>query len=137
MLRRNRRYSSNPTFGRLDRCLANAEWCGKYPNTVVYHLPILYSDNAPILAMSDSNPVTRKRGFKFENWWLQEKDFLDVCKNSWSADSNVSFSYKTNQLGKFILKWVNKEKKPLNHQLKEIEQELWACQQNPNGPQLK
>lgn len=45
----NKRFSSNPVFERLDRCLANAEWCGIYPNTNVFNLPIMLSDHAPIL----------------------------------------------------------------------------------------
>jgi hypothetical protein len=28
----NKRFSSKPVFQRLDRCLANAEWCGVFPN---------------------------------------------------------------------------------------------------------
>ena len=32
-------FSTTPTFQRLDRCLANAEWCMAYPATTVYHLP--------------------------------------------------------------------------------------------------
>lgn len=36
----NMRFSSTPIFERLDRCLANAEWCGLYPNTNVFNLPI-------------------------------------------------------------------------------------------------
>ncbi|GJN39974.1 hypothetical protein PR202_gb29131 [Eleusine coracana subsp. coracana] len=64
----NRRFSSNPTFQRLDRCLANATWCNNFPNTNIYHLPIIYGDHAPILAIPLSNCVKRKRNFKFENW---------------------------------------------------------------------
>lgn len=47
----NKCFSTNPTFQRLDRCLANAEWCTAFPMTTVYHLPMLYSDHAPILAV--------------------------------------------------------------------------------------
>jgi hypothetical protein len=31
----NKRFASNPIFERLDRCLANAEWCTLFPNTNV------------------------------------------------------------------------------------------------------
>jgi hypothetical protein len=34
----NKRFSSTPMFQRLDRSLANAEWCLAFPRTTVYHL---------------------------------------------------------------------------------------------------
>ena len=39
----NKRFTSTPTFQRLGRCLANAEWCMHYPHTTVFHLPMLRS----------------------------------------------------------------------------------------------
>jgi len=33
----NKRFSTNPTYERLDRCLGNADWCASFPNTIVYH----------------------------------------------------------------------------------------------------
>jgi hypothetical protein len=70
----NKRFSSNPTFERLDRCLVNAEWCSTFPISNVYNMPIIYnlSDHAAIL-LSTEGPVRRiKRSFKFENWWIKE-----------------------------------------------------------------
>ena len=29
-----------PTYGILDHCFANVEWCKEFPNTSVYNLPI-------------------------------------------------------------------------------------------------
>lgn len=46
----NKRLTSNPTYERLDRCLANVEWCASFPRTTIYHLPVLYGGHAPILA---------------------------------------------------------------------------------------
>jgi endonuclease/exonuclease/phosphatase family metal-dependent hydrolase len=50
----NKCFTIEPTFQRLDRCLANAEWCTAYPRTTVYHLPMLCSDHAPILTVLNS-----------------------------------------------------------------------------------
>jgi hypothetical protein len=41
-------------FERLDRYLANAEWCGVFPNTNVFNIPIMFG--------------RLKLHFKFENW---------------------------------------------------------------------
>jgi hypothetical protein len=52
--------------------LANAEWCKAYLATMVYHLPMMRSDHAPILAVLQSNHFRTNKSFKFENWWTLE-----------------------------------------------------------------
>jgi hypothetical protein len=37
----NKRFRTNPTYERLDCCLANAEWCSSFPTTTIYHLPMM------------------------------------------------------------------------------------------------
>lgn len=58
---------SMPTYERLDRCFANVEWCNEFPNIVVYNLPTMYSDHAPILTVSNPMTVKSKRTFKLEH----------------------------------------------------------------------
>lgn len=87
----NKRYTTNPTFERLDRFLANVEWCHEFPRTTVYHLPMMQSDHAPILAILNSNNLKFKKPFSFENWWLLEKDFHDIAKKSWYKYVNRPF----------------------------------------------
>jgi hypothetical protein len=86
----NMRFSSRPIFERLDRCLANAEWCAVYPNTNVFNLPIIHSlsDHAPILISTESQFRRRKLHFKFENWWPFEEDFQGIAKNAWASSVN-------------------------------------------------
>jgi exonuclease III len=50
----NKHFSSAPVFERLDRGLANAEWCSLFPNTNVFNLPIMFGDHAPILVSTES-----------------------------------------------------------------------------------
>jgi hypothetical protein len=66
----NKHFTTNPNFERLDRCLGDDEWCQAYPSTIVYHLPMLYSDHAPILAIMTLNCPKPKRRFNFQNCWL-------------------------------------------------------------------
>ena len=97
----NKRFSSTPIFERLDRCLANAEWCTLFPNTNVFNLPIILSDHAPILISTGSTFRRPKLQFKFENWWTYEEDFQGVAKNAWSASINKAFHARTtNQIGR-------------------------------------
>jgi hypothetical protein len=59
----NKRFNTNPTYQRLDHFSANAEWCTKFPTTTVYHLPMMSSDHAPILAVLNSNRARIKNLF--------------------------------------------------------------------------
>ncbi|GJN13519.1 hypothetical protein PR202_gb00232 [Eleusine coracana subsp. coracana] len=59
----NKHFTTNPTFQRLDRCLANAEWCVAFPRTVVFHFPMIYSDHTSFLAILDSHTEKPKKPF--------------------------------------------------------------------------
>ncbi|KAJ1296855.1 hypothetical protein BS78_01G334300 [Paspalum vaginatum] len=126
----NKHFTTNTTFERLDRCLANANWCQIYPHSVVYHLPMLYNDHAPILTIMESSNPKPKRRFRFENWWLTEEDFHETAAQAWSQTATKPFHLRTRNLATSLKTWI-KKKKPLNQQLAEIEQELSQIQQNP------
>jgi hypothetical protein len=126
----NKRFNTNRTFERLDRCLANADWCQVFPNTTVYHLPMLYSDDAPILAIMNSNIARPKRRFRFENWWLAEDGLHETAVSAWRQTNNKPFHLRTHSLAKSLKIWV-KKKKPITQQLFEIEKQLLDIQQAP------
>jgi hypothetical protein len=110
----NMRFSSRPIFERLDRCIANAEWCEVYPNTNVFNLPIIHSlsDHAPILISTHSQFRRPKLHFKFENWWTFEEDFQGIAKNAWVSSVNKPFHARTANLAGTLKRWC-KKKKPL------------------------
>ncbi|KAG2557911.1 hypothetical protein PVAP13_8NG257206 [Panicum virgatum] len=78
----NKRFSSVPTYERLDHCLGNVEWCLAYPNTTIYHLPMMYNDHAPILAILNSQRLCISKPFRFENWWIMDKEYHHIAKTS-------------------------------------------------------
>jgi hypothetical protein len=131
----NRRFSSKPTFERLDKCLVNAEWCAVYPISNVYNMPIIHglrslSDHAAIL-LSTEDPLRRvKRSFKFENWWIQEKDFQDNAKAARLSSVNKPFSARTNHLAGTLKIWC-KKKKPLQQELNNLEEEIKKIRMQP------
>ena len=90
----NKRYNTNPTFERLDRFFGNAEWCAEFPSTKVFHLAMMHSDHAPILAVLNSSYQKPKKPFRFENWWLFENDFHQVANRVGTTPTVVLFSKK-------------------------------------------
>ena len=105
----NKRFTSTPTFQRLDRCLANAEWCLHYPRTTVFHLPMLRSDHAPILALLDSRRRNIVKPFRFENWWLLEEDYDATAKESWAKSASRPFHQKTKYLANDLKKMASQK----------------------------
>lgn len=123
----NKRISTNPTYERLDRCLANAAWCRYFGSTTIHHLPILYSDHAPIVAVLQTSNRRTKKPFRFENWWLLDQDYHITASTSWNATSNKPFHIRTSQLAKDLKLW-SRTKKPIHHQLNSIEHQLTQLQ---------
>ncbi|KAG2575025.1 hypothetical protein PVAP13_7KG403040 [Panicum virgatum] len=99
----NKRFSYVPTYERLDCCLGNADWCLAFPSTTIYHLPMMYSDHAPILAVLNSQCPRTNKPFRFENWWLMEQEYHEITKQSWQRSSA------------HLRKW--RRKKPKNNDL--------------------
>uniref|UniRef100_A0ACD5Z7B9 Uncharacterized protein n=1 Tax=Avena sativa TaxID=4498 RepID=A0ACD5Z7B9_AVESA len=126
----NKCFSSTPVFERLDRCLANAEWCGIYPNTNVFNLPIMFSDHAPILISTESHFRKPKLSFKFGNWWTMEDDFQITAKTAWISSANRPFHARTTHLAGSLKKWC-KKKKPLSQQLDNIHEQIKNIQMQP------
>jgi exonuclease III len=108
----NKRFSSKPTFERLDRCLVNADWCAAFPISNVYNMPIIHtlSDHAAILLSTDGTLHRVKCSFKFENWWLKEDEFQNYAKNDWLSTANRSFAARTNHLAGTLKIWCKKKK---------------------------
>lgn len=128
----NKRYTTNPTFERLDHFLGNSEWCSSFPATKVYHLPMMQSDHAPILAVLNSSKQIIKKPFRFENWWLLEEDFQQAAKNSWLKSDHRPFQEKITYLISDLKKCKSKPR--ITDQLESIEQ-LLNLQNNPPSSQ--
>jgi hypothetical protein len=126
----NKRFSSKPVFERLDRCLANAEWCAIFPNTNVFNLPIMLSDHAPILVSTKSQVRRPKLNFKFENWWTMENDFHCTAKSAWLSSANKPFHARTSNLAGTLKRWC-KKKRPISQQLDNIEKQINKIQMQP------
>lgn len=128
----NKRYVSMPTYERIDRVLANAEWCALFPNANVYNLPIIWSDHAPILTVLHSKYKKPSYTFKFENWWLLEDDFHDTAMKAWYNSVNQSFHVRTRHLTGSLRVWSRK-KKALQDQITRIEKQIQEVQLQPPG----
>ncbi|GJW55051.1 reverse transcriptase [Tanacetum coccineum] len=70
---------------KLDRFLANANWCRLYPDALFQNLARISSDHSPIVCHF-SPPVRKKeKMFRFESMWLRDESFHDVVRDAWTS----------------------------------------------------
>ncbi|XP_021714883.1 uncharacterized protein LOC110682846 [Chenopodium quinoa] len=77
----NNRIEVDPTFERLNKAYATQDWFIDYPDSIVHHQPILFSDHAAII-FSDSLPQDSvRRPYRIENWCLSAQDTSRIIKD--------------------------------------------------------
>jgi hypothetical protein len=73
---------------RLDRAVANKEWCGLFKNREVSVLPARTSDHKPLLLSIFEENAARphfQKSFKFKAHWLADSECMEVITNAWGA----------------------------------------------------
>jgi hypothetical protein len=84
---------SNPLLEKLDWFFTSASWSLSYPNSMVYSLVKPISDHLPCVIAIDTK-IPRSNIFRFENYWLQHSDFMQIVQNAWNIPVNHSNSAK-------------------------------------------
>ncbi|XP_026452081.1 uncharacterized protein LOC113352481 [Papaver somniferum] len=121
---------TQPLLCRLDRILVSIAFAGKFPHLAQHLLSRSLSDHNPIM-LTTTNIVRQKPSYKFEAYWLLNKNFLTNLQIWWSALSftgapSYVFSKKLQSL-KFILKRWSKETYGGTQSLKnELNEKLYA-----------
>ncbi|XP_021852525.2 uncharacterized protein [Spinacia oleracea] len=105
-----KRGTSMTTFvrERLDRFLADDNWCSMFPGFEVRHLPIYCSDHAPIL-LSIKNNVEREMGdkyFKFESLWLSKEECGVVVADAWGESVGADVPRKLATCAENLTSWA-------------------------------
>jgi hypothetical protein len=122
---------------RLDRVVANAEWCTLFPKVSVATDAVLNSDHLPIL-ITNGDMGLHERGhikFKYEAHWAKEKGAKEVVKRVWRKKFNYEDKWQ-NMKGKLqdcsrgLLQWRRKEAGDIETALKKKSAQLESLQQN-------
>jgi hypothetical protein len=101
---------STPILAKLDRVLASVEWESKYPSVRVCMLPREVSDHNPLHISSGEKERFGDPIFRFEKWWLEMEDFVDLVKRVWETKSNCDdpmevWQFKIRLLRKKVKRW--------------------------------
>ncbi|XP_059446420.1 uncharacterized protein LOC132177967 [Corylus avellana] len=89
----NGKEDENFTKERLDRAMANQEWCSMFGEYEVRILAARSSDHKPLLVRFGTFSKVRqrkRRGFRFEASWTVENDFQEIVQEAWGEGNGVT-----------------------------------------------
>ena len=94
---------------RIDRAVANREWCKLFPRSYVREVADSVSDHHPIIFDSLGLQDTKPKAFKFENMWARDIRTHWVIKKAWnSVTHNIPgtiFKKKVHMTKKALTEW--------------------------------
>uniref|UniRef100_A0A803Q042 DUF4283 domain-containing protein n=1 Tax=Cannabis sativa TaxID=3483 RepID=A0A803Q042_CANSA len=108
----NSRNACNRICKRLDKAIADANWCTEYPKAQVFNYPIAGSDHAPICLNLRGEVTKLNYPFRFLEVWTSRSDYETVIKNSWMRSitgSSATKLLKKLNCTKYDLKKWNQE----------------------------
>ncbi|KAJ9566332.1 LOW QUALITY PROTEIN: hypothetical protein OSB04_002298 [Centaurea solstitialis] len=79
---------------KLDRVLANVQFTSTFENTTVQFLPRGLSDHSPSLLCFKGGVVRKKTGFKFDNFIVENPNFLPTVKDIWAMQVDGTFMFQ-------------------------------------------
>ncbi|KAK1367590.1 hypothetical protein POM88_033682 [Heracleum sosnowskyi] len=111
---------------RLDRFLANDNWCELFPQYEVSHLPIYRSDHAPILLKADvtGRGYAGDRRFIFEALWLSNVDCEKVIQEAWNDSVGDDIPTRLKFCSERLLSWAKSTFGNIKKRIKETEKRL-------------
>jgi hypothetical protein len=100
----------DPTLEKLDRILVTKEWEQLFPRVQVYKLPREISDHKLLPMMTRQSPISRKRDFRFEIYWLKNADCMERVKEIWGQPTQDSKAldrvlFKLKKVKNFLKGW--------------------------------
>lgn len=82
---------------RLDRGFGTKGWRDMFPSAEVRVIEVATSDHLPLhLLLNKQVYVPKRKRFRFENVWVNEKDCFNLVKNSWELTQGKELLDKIN-----------------------------------------
>lgn len=100
-------------FKRLDRILVNNAFSDIFPNLELEHLIREGSDHAPLHLVCKSDPNHIIKPFRFLNFWIKHKGFMEVVKKNWVINFAgcpfIEMHAKMRNLKSALVEWSKNE----------------------------
>ncbi|XP_073363028.1 uncharacterized protein [Aegilops tauschii subsp. strangulata] len=77
------------TLTKIDRAFVSVDWELDHPECLLQALSTEHSDHCPLhLALEEH--MHARRSFRFEKFWVKMDGFLDVVKEAWVCDPDIT-----------------------------------------------
>lgn len=117
---------------RLDRFLANTQWCSRFPNAQVIHLPYYDSNHRVLLIDLEPKRIFKPRPYRLEDVWTEDSRFTEVVKKAWNFNPvngiQQNYFHSVDQFQKDPKIWNKKVFGNLNANIEKSLQELNEAQ---------
>jgi hypothetical protein len=122
----------------LDRALATAKWCTRFPSATVRHHSAAASDHSPIvLSWQQETPHLRKKKkrFRYEVMWEDHVEFKQSLTDSWNENRGAGnlhvFRQKLKQVSGHLVRWDRATFGNVRRELQALKMELDRMQSHP------
>ncbi|KAJ9544985.1 hypothetical protein OSB04_024692 [Centaurea solstitialis] len=89
---------------KLDRVMANTTFTSVFANASVTFLPRGISDHSPSLLTFSCGVKKRKRGFKFDNFLIENPRFFQIVNDGWTTHVDGNFMFRVTSKLKLLKK---------------------------------
>uniref|UniRef100_A0A803MN05 Uncharacterized protein n=1 Tax=Chenopodium quinoa TaxID=63459 RepID=A0A803MN05_CHEQI len=115
---------------RLDRYVADSEWCALFQSLEVIHLPMCHSDHAPILLKYGDRVENNrsKKLFRFEALWISSDECGKVVGDAWNEEVAAPITDRIVVLEERLKKWAGKTFGDLKKKIQKTESNLRELQ---------
>lgn len=113
-------------------------WLDLFSNAKASSVEVPVSDHLPlVLHPSDSPPVRYYKSFKFENYWLSEKNCREVVTKSWENSHGLNIISRLTFCSSEIWRWGKNLSKKFQHNLDHYKQQMQTFhgRNDPHGVQ--
>jgi hypothetical protein len=98
-----------PLLEKIDWIFISNCWLNNFPITTAKALDMIPSHHCPCV-VSISSSIPKVKIFRFENYWLENPDFLNILAQSWNSgpaipDSAMNLNAKFKRLRKILRQW--------------------------------
>ncbi len=106
--------------------LANTDWRILFPNAKVKHFPIIKSDHAPILLLTQGDLNSYSKPFKFEATWTRDSTSNKVISLAWNQPFKLSTKLK--EVEKKLKEWNKETFANIHYKVNQVKSELFELQ---------
>jgi hypothetical protein len=100
----------NPILKQIDWCFTSTNWISDYLSTLLIPLSRPTLDHTPCMVQIQTS-IPKTQIFIFENFWIDQPDFLDVVQAAWNTNVRASnsatrLSAKLKHLRRVLRRWA-------------------------------